>query len=160
MRVTTVSSFPGLPLLSAEELECLCIPYGTLSAGERHEIQKHALISWQYLSQIAWPQRWANVPLYVLQHHEKLNGSGYPYGLSGDQIFLQSRMITVCDIFDALTGGDRSYKTRHSFGDAARILREEVSAGALDPDIVDIFIRRVIPQISAPEMHTNGDVQS
>lgn len=157
MRKTTVSSFPGLPLLTAEELECLCIPFGTLNADERHEIQKHALISWQYLSQIAWPQRWANVPLFVLQHHEKLNGTGYPYGISGDQILMQSRMISVCDIFDALTGGDRSYKTRHAFGDAAMILRKEADYGALDPDIVDIFIRKVIPQIVDPEAHTNGD---
>ena len=157
MRTTTISTFPGLPLLTAEEFECLCIPFGTLNAEERHEIQKHALISWQYLSQIAWPQRWANVPLYVLQHHEKLNGTGYPYGISGDQILMQSRMITVCDIFDALTGGDRSYKTRHAYGDAAMILRKEAEKGALDPDIVDIFIHRVIPQISDPEANTNID---
>ena len=70
---------------------------------------------------------------------------------------MQSRMISVCDIFDALTGGDRSYKTRHAFGDAAMILRKEADYGALDPDIVDIFIRKVIPQIVDPEAHTNGD---
>ena len=154
MTQTYITPCPDLPLLNEEEHECLLIPFGTLSRAERHEIQKHALISWQYLSQIAWPQRWANVPVFVLQHHEKLNGTGYPYGISGDQILLQSRMITVCDIFDAMTGGDRSYKTRHSFGDAAQFLMEQANSGALDRDIVEIFIDKVIPQISDPDLYT------
>jgi 3',5'-cyclic-nucleotide phosphodiesterase len=145
-----------LPLLKAAERDSLLIERGTLNAEERREIQKHALISWQYLSQIAWPQRWANVPVYVLQHHEKLNGTGYPYGIRGDQIFLQSRIITICDIFDALTGGDRSYKTRHSFGDAAQILLQDAKAGALDKDIVDLFIEQVIPQIVDAEAVSSG----
>ena len=156
MTQTFITPCPDLPLLTSDEHECLLIPFGTLSAAERNEIQKHAIISWQYLSQIAWPQRWANVPVFVLQHHEKLNGTGYPYGISGDQILLQSRMITVCDIFDAMTGGDRSYKTRHSFGDAAQFLMDEVDHGTLDRDIVEIFIAQVIPQISDPDSLIGG----
>lgn len=152
MSSTFITPCPTLPLLKPQERESLLIEHGTLNREERLEIQRHALISWQYLSQITWPQRWANVPIFVLQHHEKLNGTGYPYGISGDQILLQSRIITICDIFDALTGGDRLYKTRHSFGDAAGILRQEAKAGALDPNIVDLFIARVIPQISNPEI--------
>ncbi|MBQ9818391.1 MAG: HD domain-containing protein [Proteobacteria bacterium] len=151
MTRTFITPCPHLPLLTSQEKESLLIEHGTLNAEERQEIERHVLISWQYLSQIAWPQRWSNVPIFVLQHHEKLNGTGYPYGISGDQIVLQSRIITVCDIFDALTGGDRSYKTRHSFGDAAQILQEEAHSGALDADIVDLFVSEVIPQISDPE---------
>ena len=151
MAHTFIRPCPSIPLLTAKERESLLIQRGTLNHEERMEIQRHALISWQYLSQIAWPQRWANVPIYVLQHHEKLNGTGYPYGISGDQIFLQSRIITVCDIFDALTGGDRPYKTRYSFGEAAQILQREARDGALDAGIVDLFVSRVIPQITDPE---------
>ena len=155
MANTYITPCPERPLLSAAEKECLLIERGTLNSEERLEIERHALISWQYLSKIPWPERWANVPVYVLQHHEKLNGTGYPYGISGDKILLQSRIITVCDIFDALTGGDRSYKTRHSFGDAAQILMKEAREGALDGDIVEIFISQVLPQISDPDV-TSG----
>ncbi|MBR4985479.1 MAG: HD domain-containing protein [Proteobacteria bacterium] len=156
MARTYIAPCPNIPLLSPQERESLLITKGTLNTDERREIQKHALISWQYLTQIAWPPRWANVPLYVLQHHEKLNGTGYPYGISGDQICLQSRIITVCDIFDALTGGDRSYKLRHSFGEAAMILRKEAAEGALDINIVELFIEQVLPQISNPELASGG----
>ena len=156
MSQTYITSCPSLPLLSRWELESLLIPFGTLNPDERHEIQKHALTSWQYLSEIAWPKRWEKVPLIVLQHHEKLNGSGYPYGISGDQILPQSRIITVCDIFDAMTGGDRPYKTRHSFGDAAYFLQKEAHNGALDQAIVDIFIDDVVPQISDPDAAFNS----
>ena len=151
MAQTRIPPCPSIPLLTASERESLLIERGTLNTAERMEIQRHALISWQYLSQIAWPQRWANVPIYVLQHHEKLNGTGYPYGISGDKIFLQSRIITVCDIFDALTGGDRPYKTRYSFGEAAQLLQRDAREGALDENVVDIFVSKVIPQISDPE---------
>ena len=152
MSRTTIPPCPTLPLLKPQECESLLIERGTLNREELKEIKRHALISWQYLTQIAWPQRWANVPIFVLQHHEKLNGTGYPYGISGDQIYIQSRIITVCDIFDALTGGDRLYKTRHSFGEAAEILLAEAKSGALDSNIVNLFIERVIPQIADPEL--------
>lgn len=147
MTRTFISPCPNLPLLSQDEHECLHIPYGTLSESERTEIRRHARISYEYLTQIPWPPQWANVPNFVLQHHEKLDGSGYPHGLSGEQILFQSRMITVCDIFDALTGGDRSYKTRHNIKDAAQFLVDDVRRGKLDADIVDIFISEVIPKI-------------
>lgn len=156
MQGVCIDPCPTIKLLAAQEAESLQIAHGTLTPAERLEVEKHALISWQYLSQISWPQRWANVPLYVLQHHEKLNGTGYPHGLCGDQIKLQSRILTVCDIFDALTGGDRPYKTRHSFADAAAILLREAASGALDGNIVDLFIGQVLPQLSAPDISSSG----
>lgn len=156
MARTYIDPCPTLMLLSPQEKASLLIAHGTLTQEERREIERHALISYQYLSQIAWPQRWANVPIFVLQHHEKLNGTGYPYGLKGDRILLQSRILTVCDIFDALTGGDRPYKTRCSFGDAADLLLKEVRAGALDAAVVDLFIDIVIPQLSTPDISSSG----
>lgn len=147
MRHTFITSRPTLPLLSANEHRNLLIPYGTLNDDERRDIQQHALISWRYLSRILWPRRWSHVPAFVLQHHEKLNGTGYPYGISGDAIFLQSRILTVCDIFDALTGGDRPYKQRHSFSEAAKILTRDAECGALDKNITELFIEQVLPQI-------------
>ena len=147
MARTFITPCPDLPLLSPAEFECLHIAHGTLSESERDEIRQHAIVSWQYLTQIPWPKQWEKVPVFVLQHHEKLDGSGYPYGLAGDQILIQSRMITVCDIFDALTGGDRSYKTRHDFAAAARFLDEDVREGRLDSDIVALFKSEIIPKI-------------
>lgn len=156
MESVCIDPCPSVKLLSPQEAEALEIKRGTLTQRERREIERHALISWQYLSQISWPQRWANVPLFVLQHHEKLNGTGYPHGIHGDQIKLQSRILAVCDIFDALTGGDRPYKTRHSFADAAAILTHDAANGGLDPDIVDLFIGQVIPQLSSPDIVSSG----
>lgn len=157
MAQTYVDPCPNIMLLSPSERESLLIEHGTLTPAERHEIERHALISYQYLSQISWPLRWANVPIFVLQHHEKLNGKGYPHGISGSQIRLQSRILSVCDIFDALTGGDRPYKLRHSFADAANVLHKEVDAGALDGNIVEIFIEQVIPQLSNPDDISSGN---
>ncbi|MCL2326304.1 MAG: FHA domain-containing protein [Proteobacteria bacterium] len=148
MTQTFIPLISNMPLLTPREHSNLLIPYGTLNADERRDIEAHALVSWKYLSKIAWPQRWANVPTYVLQHHEKLDGTGYPYGISGAQIHLQSRLIAVCDIFDALTGGDRPYKARHSFAEAAKILTRDASKGALDANIVDLFIHQILPRIS------------
>lgn len=156
MQAVCLDPCPSIKLLTPQEAEALEIKHGTLTPQERREIERHALISWQYLSQISWPQQWANVPLFVLQHHEKLNGTGYPHGIHGDQIKLQSRILAICDIFDALTGGDRPYKTRHSFADAAAILLKDAAAGGLDPDIVDLFIGQVIPQLSSPDIVSSG----
>lgn len=151
MADTFIPSLPNRPLLTKTEHDNLLIPYGTLNAEERSDIQQHVLISWRYLSRILWPRRWARVPAFVLQHHEKLNGTGYPYGIRGDAIFFQSRILTVCDIFDALTGGDRPYKQRHSFKEAADILNSEVSRGALDKDITALFIEQILPLIAGDD---------
>ena len=129
---------------------------GTLNDDERHDIQQHVLVSWRYLSKILWPRRWSRVPAFVLQHHEHLNGTGYPYGISGDAIFLQSRILTVCDIFDALTGGDRPYKQRHSFSEAAEILLQEVEQGALDARSVRLFIEQIMPHICDIDVGASG----
>lgn len=156
MRKTVIPTRPTRTLLTAAELKNLLIRRGTLNDDERHDIQQHVLVSWRYLSKILWPRRWSRVPAFVLQHHEHLNGSGYPYGISGDAIFLQSRILTVCDIFDALTGGDRPYKQRHSFSEAAEILLQEVEQGALDARIVHLFIEQIMPHICDVDVGTSG----
>ncbi len=156
MRKTFIPTRPGKPLLTAMEQRNLEIRRGTLNDDERRDIQQHVLVSWRYLSKILWPRRWSRVPAFVLQHHEHLNGTGYPYGLSGDAIFLQSRILTICDIFDALTGGDRPYKQRHSFSEAAEILLREVDEGALDSDITQLFIEQIMPHICDIDVGTYG----
>ena len=87
-----------------------------------------------------WPPELSNVPLIAGAHHEKLDGSGYPDGRRGDEIPLPSKVMTVCDIFDALTSMDRPYKPAVSVDTAFRILNEEASAGLIDADIVGVFI--------------------
>ncbi len=138
-------SFPGtdgerLPLLLPEELRALAVPKGSLDEEERREIESHVIHSYQFLVTIPWPKRFARIPEIAYAHHETLNGRGYPRRLDGSQVPLEARMMTVCDIYDALTAGDRPYKRALPPEWALDILREEARAGALDGDLVELFI--------------------
>ncbi len=137
--------FPGtegerLPLLLPEELRALAVVKGSLDEEERREIESHVVHSYQFLLTIPWPKRFARIPEIAYAHHETLNGRGYPRRLAGPQIPLEARMMTVCDIYDALAAGDRPYKRALPPERALDILREEARAGALDADLVELFI--------------------
>jgi len=127
-------------LLRKEDLAALSVKKGSLTLQERQQIEDHVVHTRDFLSVLLWPQELAQVPDIAGAHHEKLDGSGYPLGLTGDQIPLPSRAMTVCDIYDALTAMDRPYKASVSTEVALNILCEEVSLGLLDKDMVDIFI--------------------
>jgi HD-GYP domain-containing protein (c-di-GMP phosphodiesterase class II) len=83
-------------------------------------------------------------------HHEKLNGRGYPYGLSGDAIPLQSRIMAIADVYDALTASDRPYKRAVSTEQALRILHDEVTVGFLDADLLDLFTAQALYEVVRP----------
>lgn len=136
-------------LLAAADAEALAVRRGSLTDSERREIQLHVSYTRDFLAVLPWPPELARVPLIAAAHHEKLNGSGYPLGLEGDQIPLASRVMTVCDIYDALTAMDRPYKAALSHDSAVAILDEEVRAGMLDADIVSVFIASSAYQASA-----------
>jgi HD-GYP domain-containing protein (c-di-GMP phosphodiesterase class II) len=135
------------PLLTAEELEHLSVTSGTLTAGEWKEMRGHALKSRTYLSTIPWGPELRRIPEFAGAHHEKLNGTGYPHGLQSDQIALQTRILTIADIFDATTGIDRSYGAPATVSKALEILQYEASVGLLDSALVALFVERVVPDI-------------
>jgi HD-GYP domain-containing protein (c-di-GMP phosphodiesterase class II) len=130
------------PYLTPREHECLTIPFGSLTAAERHAIQDHVRHTNSFLAQIPWGRTLAGLPEVAALHHEKLDGSGYPHGYSGDQIPLESRIITVVDIFDALTASDRPYKSAVPFAAACDVLWGEVDRGRLDRRLVEVFVER------------------
>lgn len=127
-------------IITAGEFELLSIPKGSLSPLERKEIESHVVHTQNFLNQIPWTKELQNVPRIAGAHHEKLDGSGYPYGVSGDEIPLPSKIMTICDIYDALTASDRPYKPAMRRDRALEILQEEAQRNLLDTDLVQVFI--------------------
>jgi hypothetical protein len=126
--------------LTADELHYLRIPDGSLDERERREIETHAAETFGILSKIDWTDDLKGLPDYASGHHEKLDGTGYPRHLTADRIPVQTRMITIADIFDALTAADRPYKRAMPAETALDLLQAEAKAGLLDSDIVRIMI--------------------
>jgi HD-GYP domain-containing protein (c-di-GMP phosphodiesterase class II) len=127
--------------LTAHELHFLQIRRGSLDDNERRQIQSHVVHSYDFLVNIPWTEELARVAEIVRGHHEKLDGSGYPDGVTGEKLALETRIMTVCDIFDALTASDRPYKKAMPVEEALQVLQSEAEAGMLDKDIVDLFVR-------------------
>jgi HD-GYP domain-containing protein (c-di-GMP phosphodiesterase class II) len=123
------------------ELHFLQIRRGSLDENERRQIQSHVVHSYDFLVNIPWTEELARVAEIVRGHHEKLDGSGYPDGVTGEKLALETRIMTVCDIFDALTASDRPYKKAMPVEKALQVLQSEAEAGMLDKDIVDLFVR-------------------
>jgi HD-GYP domain-containing protein (c-di-GMP phosphodiesterase class II) len=127
-------------LLEGDELEALLVRRGSLTDAERMQIQDHVTHTYDFLVRIPWGQSLALVPDIAAKHHEYLDGSGYPARLPAEEIPLQARMMTVADIFDALTASDRPYKKAVPVGLALDILRAEQRQGKLDADVLALFI--------------------
>ena len=128
------------PLLTAEEIRYLSIPQGTLSPDERAQIESHVVHSFNFLLQIPWTKQIREIPRIVRAHHEKLNGTGYPYKLRADEIPVQAKIMTICDIFDALSAADRPYKKAVSYERALQILEMSVKDQELDPELYRLFV--------------------
>ncbi len=127
-------------LLTPDEASVLAITRGSLTDAERREIQQHVIHTFQFLAQIPWTREFRRIPDIAGAHHEKLDGSGYPFGASGESIPVQSRMMTIADIYDALTATDRPYKKAIRVEEALDTLRDEQRSGALDGALLDLFI--------------------
>ncbi|MGE4293210.1 MAG: HD domain-containing phosphohydrolase [Desulfovibrio sp.] len=130
-----------LPWLTPNELENLSVRMGTLTPRERRIVEDHVVVTQEMLAQLPFPRRLSRVPLFAGRHHEKLDGSGYPDGLSGDDLPLQARILAIADIFEALTAKDRPYKKPMMLSDALRILGQMRKQGYIDPDIYELFVR-------------------
>lgn len=128
------------PFLRNAELEALSVATGTLTAAQREAIQSHVTESHRFLSRIPWPEHLARIPEIVAGHHEKLDGSGYPRGLTGGDLPPQVRLLTVVDIFDAVTASDRPYRNAMPIERGLDVLRGDARDGKLDGDFVQLFI--------------------
>ena len=130
----------ALPLLEEFEFDALNLAKGCLTAEERRQIESHVADSYSFLVLIPWTRDLAGVPTIAHGHHEKLDGSGYPMGLRGNQISVQTRILTICDIFDALTASDRPYKKAVPLEQALDLMSAECRAGKLDAGLFRAFV--------------------
>jgi HD-GYP domain-containing protein (c-di-GMP phosphodiesterase class II) len=128
------------PYLSDDEVRFLSIRRGSLDEAERLEIEGHVTHTYQFLKRIPWTKGLMDVPEIAHGHHEKLNGRGYPRGVDGRAIPIQTRMMSIADIFDALTAGDRPYKRAVPAPHALTILQDEVQTGMLDGELFRVFV--------------------
>lgn len=139
------------PLLTEEEQACLATARGNLTPAEYREIQDHARRTLEILSKLPFKGHLAQVPRLAAAHHERLDGSGYPFGLQGAELSYPARILALVDMFDALTSSDRPYRTSCGLARALAILEEEAAQGRLDPDLVALFIReRVYEAVLGP----------
>jgi HD-GYP domain-containing protein (c-di-GMP phosphodiesterase class II) len=133
-------------LLTPNEVQVLSIPRGSLSPTERREIESHVTHTFRFLAQIPWTRVLKRVPEIAYAHHEKLDGKGYPRAVPGDQIPVQSKMMAISDIYDALTASDRPYKKAVPHELALDILKKESESGQLDRDLFRIFVEADVPR--------------
>lgn len=129
------------PFLSDDELENLSIRRGTLNRKERDIINYHIVATNRMLEQVPWPKHLRNVPEFAGGHHERMDGRGYPKGLTRHQMSLQARMLGIADIFEALTAVDRPYKSGMKVSKALEIMVRFKKSGHIDPDLFDVFMR-------------------
>ena len=127
--------------LSADEIENLTIRAGTLTSAERDTINYHIVATIKMLEQLPWPKHLKNVPEYAGGHHERMDGKGYPKGLTRDQMSVQARVMGIADIFEALTARDRPYKQGMKLSQAMDIMHKFRLNGHIDPDLFDVFVR-------------------
>jgi HD-GYP domain-containing protein (c-di-GMP phosphodiesterase class II) len=128
------------PLLTPDEVRFLTIRKGSLDEQERLEIESHVTHTYRFLMEIPWTRELQQVPLIAYGHHEKLDGRGYPRQISGEAIPIQTRMMTISDIYDALTAADRPYKRAVAPERALDIMSQEVKEGQLDEALFHLFV--------------------
>lgn len=130
--------------LSADEVENLTIRAGTLTLAERDIVNHHIVATLKLLEQLPWPKHLKNVPEFAGGHHERMDGKGYPRGLTRDQMSVQARVMGIADIFEALTACDRPYKPGMKLSQAVGIMNRFKANGHIDPDLFDIFLNKEI----------------
>jgi hypothetical protein len=130
--------------LDADEVTNLTIKFGTLTEAERKIINNHIVVTIRMLESLPWPKHLANVPEYAGGHHERMDGKGYPRGLTAAQMSVQARIMAIADIFEALTARDRPYKKGKMLSESLRILGNFAVNGHIDPDLFDIFVRNKV----------------
>jgi HD-GYP domain-containing protein (c-di-GMP phosphodiesterase class II) len=130
--------------LSDHEFEALSVRTGNLTDSEREVIRSHALSTYRILSKIPWTRQFEMIPVIAATHHERIDGSGYPHGLRGDEMTVESRILAVIDVYDALVAQDRPYKPKQPPEKALEIIYKEAEAGHLDKNVVRFFVDKEI----------------
>lgn len=154
-----------IPLLSDNEVENLMIRRGTLTQGERAIMKRHMDITKNILDILPFPKHLSNVSEYALGHHEKLDGTGYPRGLTKEQMSVPARLMAIADIFEALSAVDRPYKKAKPVSECLHILGSMVSQNHLDADIFAVFIesevyKHYINEYAKPEQLDEVDLDN
>ena len=161
-RVHNISNYRWKPngkmenFLSEDEVYNLTIPRGTLTAEERKVINDHIVVTINMLEELPYPKHLKNVPEFAGGHHEKLDGTGYPKGLTKDEMSVQARIMAIADIFEALTAKDRPYKKGKTLSQAMRILGFMKNDAHIDVDLFDIFVKDKI-YLKYAEEHLDPD---
>jgi len=127
-----------------EQFEFLKISKGNLTDAERKIMQNHVVMTIKILSKLTYPKELMQVPAIAGAHHEYLNGTGYPYGLTADQLPLRARMLTMADVFEALSAPDRPYKSKFPLSKILKIMKEMSEDGHLDPQLYEVFISQKV----------------
>jgi HD-GYP domain-containing protein (c-di-GMP phosphodiesterase class II) len=128
-----------MPWLTAEEAHCLSVRKGTLTPEERSVMESHVSVTARILEHVSFPKAHAQVPRWAGAHPESLHGQGYPRHLQGEEIPWEVRLLTILDVFDALTARDRPYKEPMPVEKALGILRSMVGEGSLDGEVLSLF---------------------
>ena len=140
----TDASGDRVNFLSNDERDNLNIQYGTLMPAEREIINHHIVATINMLEALPWPKHLKNVPEYAGGHHERMDGKGYPKGLTRDQMSVPARVMGIADIFEALTAKDRPYKPGKTLSESLHILGKFKLNGHIDPDLFDVFVREKV----------------
>jgi len=148
------------PLLTDDEIENLTIPAGTLTREERRIINHHIDVTIQMLEALPWPRHLTRVPEYAGGHHERMDGKGYPRGLTREQMSLQARCMGIADIFEALTAADRPYKKGKTLSESLRILGKFKLNGHIDPDLFDVFMWQKVYLAYAAQCMDPGQIDA
>jgi hypothetical protein len=128
------------PVLSPDEVKHLTISKGTLSPEEREIINHHIVVTIRMLEELPFPKHLRRIPEFAGGHHERMDGKGYPKGLTREQMSVQARVIGIADVFEALTASDRPYKKAMPLSQALAVLGRMKLEGHIDPDLFDVFI--------------------
>jgi HD-GYP domain-containing protein (c-di-GMP phosphodiesterase class II) len=146
--------------LSVDEADNLSIRAGTLTQKEREIINYHIVATIKMLEQLPWPKHLTKVPEYAGGHHERMDGKGYPKGLTREQMSLQARMMGIADIFEALTAKDRPYKPGMKLSQAMGIMANFRKNGHIDPDLFEVFIKQGVYRSYAEQFLDPGQVDA
>jgi HD-GYP domain-containing protein (c-di-GMP phosphodiesterase class II) len=128
------------PMLTADEVTNFSVERGTLNAAEVAIMRDHVAASIRMLEQLPFPHHLAHVPEYAAYHHERVDGKGYPYGLTREQMPVPARVMAIADVFEALSAGDRPYKQAKRLSECLQIMGKMCEDGHIDPDLFDVFV--------------------
>lgn len=144
------------PLITENELMNLCIRKGTLNDDERKIVNHHIVMTQNMLEALPFPNHLKNVPEIAANHHERMDGKGYPNGIKAGELSIQARLMCIADVFEALTATDRPYKKPMSLSTTLNILGKMTLESHLDPDIFNVFVKEKI-YLKYARLHLNAE---